>query len=149
MLARAVLQPELLRQLVPAEALLQRCFNAKATRRQRVVLALQPERLVLREDLNICRACWHVRPSCAMENERAKVKGKGRDEADEPDEQGREISTLGEHLPKRPRSLRMRTRRNALQTHRDEHKPANECLRQGDPCHDRQECENARCGRAE
>ena len=36
------LQPELLRQLVPAEALL-----------QRVVLALQPERLVLGEDLNV------------------------------------------------------------------------------------------------
>ena len=45
-LARAVLKPELkpelLRQLVPAEALL-----------QRVVLALQPERLVLGEDLNV------------------------------------------------------------------------------------------------
>ena len=65
-----VLKPALLRQLVPAEALL-----------QREDLSLQPERLVLREDLNICSACWHVRPSCAMENERAKVKGKGRDEA--------------------------------------------------------------------
>ena len=48
------LQPELLRQLVPAELPLQRCFNAKTTRRQRVVLALQPERLVLGEDLHIC-----------------------------------------------------------------------------------------------
>ena len=40
---RVVLKPELLRQLVPAEALL-----------QRVVLSLQPERLVLGEYLNIC-----------------------------------------------------------------------------------------------
>ena len=36
-----------------AELPLQRCFNAKTTRRQRVVLALQPERLVLGEDLNV------------------------------------------------------------------------------------------------
>ena len=52
-----VLKPELLRQLVPAEALLQREDNAKTTRRQRVVLALQPERLVLREDLQCLLAC--------------------------------------------------------------------------------------------
>ena len=65
-LARAVLkpvlEPELLRQLVPAEALLQREDNASFSRCSRSVSCCE----------KICRACWHVRPSCAMERRERK-----------------------------------------------------------------------------
>ena len=70
-LARAVLEPvlkpELLRQLVPAELPLQRCFNAKTTRRSRA--AAGASRVGRISAVFACRACWHVRPSCAMESE--------------------------------------------------------------------------------
>ena len=56
---RVVLKPELLRQLVPAEALLQREDNASFSRCSRSVSCWE----------KICSACLHVRPSCAMESE--------------------------------------------------------------------------------